>query len=110
MHSVYSMITHASAWLRPYQYQIAMALVATILVIYGNAINRRVKLMIKNQWFIIRFPVVVLVCTFGYGALTVLATDLLARLLACMGAVALVLIVFLSFVLLGFLASRERQI
>ena len=69
-------------WFRPYQYQTAMAIIATLLVVFGNDINRAIKKLIAKQHIIIRIIVFVLVCAFGYGLLTVWLTGLLSLQLA----------------------------
>ena len=97
-------------WLRPYSSDLALALVASILVIGGNDINRLIKKQFKNAHIILRTLIFVLVCTFGYGALTVVLTRMLQVQLAALTAVNLALVVVAAFVLLGLWAQRKNQI
>ncbi len=97
-------------WFRPYQYQAALAIIATLLVIFGNDINGAVKRLIGRQHFIIRTLAFVLVCAFGYGLLTVWLTSLLAQQLANIPTVYVVPVVFFIFVALGAYMQKQRHI
>jgi len=97
-------------WFRPYQYQSALAIIATLLVIFGNDINSAIKKLIAKQHFIVRTLAFVLVCAFGYGLLTVWLTSLLAQQLAKLPNLYLVPAVFSIFFILGMYAQKQRQI
>ncbi|GAA6134512.1 hypothetical protein NBRC116188_13010 [Oceaniserpentilla sp. 4NH20-0058] len=64
-------LLQAGAWLKPYSMQMAVAFVATLLVIYGDAINKTLRVFVKPYPFLIRISAFVVLCTLGYGALTV---------------------------------------
>lgn len=96
--------------LRPYSADIALALIASLLVITGGDINRFIKKQVGNAHFVIRTFIFVVVCTFGYGALTVLLTNLLKVQLASLSSAAFAVVVVSGFVLLGLFAERKRQI
>lgn len=68
---IVDVFTDLGQWFRPYQYQAALAMIATLLVIFGNEINNTVKRLVAKQHFIVRTFVFILVCAFGYGLLTV---------------------------------------
>ncbi len=99
-----------STWLVPYLEQGAMMLVATLMVVYGDVLNRAVKAALKGYHLMLRMTLFMLLCAFGYGALALLATPLLVQgfksLPYAMQGSALVL----SFVLLGYFAERRRYI
>lgn len=97
-------------WFRPYQYQSALAIIATILVIFGNDINSAIKRLVAKQHFIVRTLVFVLVCAFGYGLLTVWLTSILAQQLAKLPNLFLVPVVFVTFFILGMYAQKQRHI
>jgi TctA family transporter len=97
-------------WFRPYQYQSALAIIATVLVIFGSDINRTIKRLVAKQHFIVRTLVFVLVCAFGYGLLTVWLTSLLALQLARLPSAYLVPVVFSVFCVLGMYAQKQRHI
>ena len=95
---------------RGYQYQTAMAIIATLLVIFGNDINNNLKKLVAKQHFIIRSVIFVLVCAFGYGVLTVWLTGLLSTQLSHIPNVYIVPVIFLIFSLLGMYAQKQRHI
>jgi hypothetical protein len=97
-------------WFRPYQYQSALAVIATMLVIFGNDINSAIKKLVVKQHFIVRTLVFVLVCAFGYGLLTIWLTNLLAQQLAKLPNLYLVPVVFTLFFTLGMYAQKQRHI
>jgi hypothetical protein len=97
-------------WIRPYVGEVALAVVASILVIYGEAINDMVKQAFKSWHVIFRVLVFMVVCAFGYGALTVLATQLLRGFLAELSNTQLTIVIAGFFFLVGILAQKKRQI
>lgn len=99
-----------SGWIRPWLWQTAMALVATVLVIYGEDINALARKIFRNQPFLIRLGIFTLICAFGYGALTVLSAKLLAYILGSLNNVLLAPTVILAFIGVGLLAQGKKQI
>ncbi|MGB2741501.1 MAG: DUF3392 domain-containing protein [Cognaticolwellia sp.] len=97
-------------WFRGYQYQTAMAIVATLLVIFGNDINRAVRKLVAKQHFIIRCLTFIAVCAFGYGLLTIWLTGLLAQQLAQVPNSYILPLVVSIFSFLGVYAQRRRHI
>jgi len=99
-----------STYVRPYLAQVAMMVVATLLVLYGNEFNRLVKRNIAHFNFAIRTLIFIVVCTFGYGILisfvTPLLADLLRRIPSAYSGIAVIAIV----IGLGLLAERRRVI
>ncbi len=95
---------------RGYQYQTAMAIIATLLVIFGNDINNSLKKLVAKQHFIIRSVIFILVCAFGYGLLTIWLTGLLSTQLSHIPNVYIVPAIFLIFSLLGIYAQKQRHI
>ena len=95
---------------RPYQYQASLAIVATLLVIFGNQINGFVKKAIAKQHFIIRTLVFVLLCAFGYGLATVFLTQLLNQQLSQLANLYLLPTILAIFILLGAYAQKQRHI
>ncbi|WP_220452544.1 DUF3392 domain-containing protein [Colwellia sp. RSH04] len=103
-------LTDIGQWFRPYQYQTALAIIATLLVLFGNEINKAVKSLVVKQHFLVRTIVFVLVCAFGYGLLTVWLTSLLAAQLAKIPTPYIVPVVFISFFCMGMYAQKQRHI
>jgi len=95
---------------RPYQYQCALAIVATVLVIFGNDINSAIKQLVRKQHFIVRTLVFVLVCAVGYGLVTVWLTELLSQQLAKIPSQYILPLVASIFIALGMYAQKQRHI
>ncbi|MBU2917518.1 DUF3392 domain-containing protein [Psychrosphaera sp. F3M07] len=110
MSFVYDLLTQIGGMLRPYNNDIALALVASLLVITGGDINRYLKRQISSANFVVRTTIFIFVCTFGYGALTVLLTNILKTQLAALSSMYLAITVIGCFIALGVYAERKRQI
>ena len=97
-------------WFRGYQYQTAMAIVATVLVIFGNDINNAVRRLVAKQHFIIRCFTFIVVCAFGYGLLTVWLTRLLSQQLSQVPNSYVLPLIVAIFSVLGVYAQKRRHI
>lgn len=104
------LFTELGQWFRPYQYQAALAIIATLLVVFGNDINSSIKRLVAKQHFIVRTSVFIVICAFGYGLLTVWLTSLLAQQLAKVPSLYLLPVVFIIFFTLGIYAQKQRHI
>jgi cell division protein FtsW (lipid II flippase) len=100
-------LTH---WLSPYYSEIALTLVATLLVIYGDVINKHIKRALNPYHFVIRTAVFVLICAFGYGLLIVWLSPFVKQTLLCIPALYRGLTIVLIFLLMGYLAENRRYI
>lgn len=100
-------LTH---FLRQHLHDIAMSMIATLLVIYGSDINRFIKRLIKKQLFIIRLGIFVLVCAIGYGVATLFLAEALFKMLAAIPRQFLTLSILIIFILLGLTAETRKQI
>ncbi len=110
MNEIKSMIIQLSQWLYPWLGEISMAIMATVLVIYGDTVNRMLKRQIVGWHFILRTLVFILLCTFGYGALLIYATPLLSKTLASIGMIYLGPLVLGIFIFLGTVAEKKNRI
>lgn len=95
---------------RPYIWDVALAMVATCLVVFGDDINRIVRRQVSNLHFILRTCVFILVCAFGYGALTIFLTPVVAKQLTKLSNFWLLWCCLGIFIILGALAQRKRQV
>ena len=95
--------------MRPHNKEIALAMVATLLVIFGDVINRTLRRLVSKQpiWF--RVSAFIALCAFGYGALSVWLTPLLSRFLMAQSSVVYVTTVITSFLIVGILAERFQK-
>lgn len=105
-----TILAELGRFLRPYSADISLAIVASILVISGSDINRFVKKQLGSAHFVVRTLVFVVVCTFGYGALTVVLTQILKVQLAQLSYATFASVVVAIFIALGIWAERRKQI
>lgn len=110
MELFWSTFTELGKLMWPYANDIALALVASLLVILGGDINRLIKKQTAGSHFLLRTLVFILVCTFGYGALTVVLTKLVKVQLASLSAASFALVVIGGFFALGVYAQSKKQI
>jgi Protein of unknown function (DUF3392) len=99
-----------TTFLQQHLHDIATAIIATLLVIFGGDINRFIKRMIKKNHFIVRIGVFVLVCAIGYGIATLYLADFLLKMLAAIPRQFLTLGVAATFIVLGLIAESRKQI
>jgi hypothetical protein len=110
MYEIKSLIIQLSQWLYPWIGEISMAIMATLLVIFGSRINYMIKRQIGRLHFILRTLIFILICTFGYGAALIYLTPMLSQLLASMGMIYLGPLVLGIFIALGSFAERNNHI
>lgn len=103
------LLAYLSSLIRPHLAFVAAALVATLLVIYGNNINRAVWNLVRGAHFLVRTAVFVALCAFGYGALTVFLIPFVIRVLRSAGPYWLAPIVIIIFILVGWLAEKNSR-
>lgn len=96
--------------IRPYLAHVAMMVVATLLVLYGNEFNRVVKRNIAHYNFVIRTLIFIVICAFGYGLLVTAVTPLLADFLRRIPQLYTGISVIAILITLGVLAERRRVI
>ena len=90
--------------------KVSFAVVATLLAIYGQDINRAVRGRIREFNFILRTLVFVFLCAFGYGWLTLIAAPQLTWAFRQIPNRFLPIAIAILFVILGTLAERKRKI
>lgn len=110
MELIYDVLFALADWIRPHSDNIALALIATLLVVYGDDINQMVKKQLRPYPYLIRLVGFVILCAFGYGALTVYATPVIESLISRIPALYLAPATVSLFLLVGLLAERRRQI
>lgn len=104
------LVERLSQFMRNYLREISVALIATVLALYGGYINEAVKSLLKSYHFIVRFMVFVLLCAFGYGALSIYAAKFVRLLLAQLSNLWLAPVIVASFLIIGLLAEHKRKI
>lgn len=108
MDAVHELLSFSSVWIRGHLSMISTAITATLLVIFGDNINRFVKARVRKYGFPIRIAVFIALCAFGYGALGVLIAPAITALLRFFGDRYLAVSVLGAFLAMGILAERKR--
>lgn len=88
--------------------EIAMIIVATLLMIYGSNINNFVRNAISKFPFVVRVAIFMVLFAFGYGAITAYLVPQFAHLLATLPNIWLPFVVFAIFMLLGILVEKKK--
>ncbi|AWL12214.1 hypothetical protein HMF8227_01741 [Saliniradius amylolyticus] len=99
-----------TGWLSPYYSEIAMTFIATLLVVYGDVVNKHIKRMLTPYPFVFRTLVFVLVCAFGYGAFILFATPFIKQGILLLPSVWRGGVIVAVFLLMGYLAEQRRYI
>lgn len=107
---IYQLLLEWGGVFRPYVRDIALALVATCLVVFGDDLNRFVRRQISSLHFIWRTLIFIALCAFGYGALTIFLTPVVAAQLGKLTNLWLPWVCLTIFIALGMLAQRRRQL
>lgn len=110
MEQIISIFHQVGTWLYPWLNEIATAIVACTLVVFGADINRFLRRKLATRSFVLRTLAFVLVNAFGYGLLIISVSPILARNMASLPAHWLLLVVTLIFFLIGAWAQGNRQV
>lgn len=97
-------------FIQPHLQDASLALVATCLVVYGGKINGVLKSLVSSWPFIFRVSAFILMCTFGYGLLTLWGQPLVYWGISRVDLVYRPLFLLFCFCLLGVLAERKRHL
>ncbi|GAB3372319.1 DUF3392 domain-containing protein [Azotobacter armeniacus] len=96
-----------SRWCRSHLDEIALAVVAALLVLFGPLINAWLQRRVGSLNFVFRALLFILLCALGYGMLIIHATPWLARALAQLNNHLLAPALILVFVGIGVIAERR---
>ena len=101
------LIVTLSRWSRSHLHDIALAIMATLLVLFGPSLNAWVQRSTASMNFLLRTLIFVLLCTIGYGLLLVFATPYMAKGLGYFNNFTLAPMLLLVFFIIGILADRN---
>ncbi len=101
------LIATLSRWSRSHLSDISLAIMATLLVLFGPAINAWVQQRIGSLNFVFRTPLFVLICAVGYGLAMVFVTPWLAKGLGYFNNYTLAPVLLLVFFVIGMIADRS---
>ncbi len=101
------LVVTLSKWSRLHLSDIALAIMATALVLFGPGINTWVRNSIGHLNFVIRTLIFVLVCALGYGLAIIYLTPILVSTFAHLNNYTLAPVLLMVFILIGILADRN---
>ncbi|MFC3608291.1 DUF3392 domain-containing protein [Stutzerimonas tarimensis] len=101
------LIVSLSRWSRGHLYDISLAIMASLLVIFGPAINQWVQRQVGGFNFVFRTLVFILLCAAGYGLAMIYLTPWLMRGLGQFNNYTLSPVLLLVFIVIGVLADRR---
>lgn len=101
------LILTLSKWSRTHLHDIALAIMATALALFGPALISWVRRSISHLNFVIRTLIFVLVCAVGFGFAMIYLTPLLVSAFAHLNNYTLAPVLLMVFVLVGILADRN---
>lgn len=101
------LIVSLSGWCRSHLSDIALAIVACLLVLFGPGINNWIRYSTASMNFVLRTLIFVLVCAVGYGLVIVYASPWLAKALGQLNNYTLSPILILVFCVIGVIADRR---
>ena len=110
MNIIHDLNLQLAQHMNAYLSDIALAIVATCLVIYGNNLNNYIRRIVSSWIFFARILAFILMCTFGYGLLTVWLQPILEMILRYIALPYLPISIISIFSALGILAERKRQL
>lgn len=101
------LLATVSRWSRGYLDEVSLAVMATLLVLFGPALNARLQRLIGNLNFVLRTLLFVLACLLIYGLAIIYLSPLLAQGLGYFNNYSLAPVLLLLFFLIGLLADRS---
>ena len=96
--------------LRPHIDDIAVAMIATALVIFGDHINELLRFLVKRQPLWLRLVAFIALCTLGYGAIAVWLTPVLESFLRGLPGWQMLLLVTAVFIAIALLAQKQKKV
>jgi uncharacterized membrane protein YidH (DUF202 family) len=103
-------LSTVSGAMAPYLTPISVAMVATALSIFSGDIHRQFKRITRGTHFVVRFGLYVLLCAFGFGAVTVIGAAIVRRILHDIDRPLLAPVVVVCFLAIGLLAERKNHV
>lgn len=107
MQWILEQFANLSSWLHPWVFQLSLAIVATLLVLFGQRINKAVKAFVQGAHFLIRSLIFILLCTFGYGLLSVILAKALSQAFFMLPHQWLGIVVIVCLITVGIVTERK---
>ncbi|MBF0675061.1 DUF3392 domain-containing protein [Pseudomonas sp.] len=107
MDIVLDLLVTLSRWSRGHLSEIALTLMATLLVLFGPSLNSWLRRQIGSLNFFLRTLLFMVFCALVYGLGIVFVTPWLVKGLAQLNNYSLAPVLLLAFVMLGIIADRR---
>lgn len=101
------LIVTLSRWCRGHLYDISLAILAALLVLFGPAVNQWLQRKVGTFNFVLRTLAFILVCAIGYGLAIGFLTPWLMKGLGQFNNYTLAPVLLVAFVVIGTLADRR---
>ncbi|MEZ7957154.1 MAG: DUF3392 family protein [Rubritalea sp.] len=102
------LINNLAGFIREHSWTACIAWTASLLVIYGVDLVRLTKKIARSWYFVFRVLFFVVVCGFGYGFLTLSLARFIHSQMVTLNNLWLCISVILAYLLIGFLAEKNR--
>lgn len=110
MDAIISLLAQMGDFFYPWLHQISTALIASTLIAFSGNIMRFVFGIVRANSFFFRTLLFILICGFGFGFLIVFLTPILAKLLATLPAIWLLIVIIASFIAVGCCAQKTHSV
>jgi len=107
MNFLFDLLITCSRFCRAHLSEIALAIMACLLALFGNAFHRWVKWQISSLNFFFRTLLFMLLCVLVYGLAILYLTPWLTQGLSYFGNYSLFPVLLLIFLLIGIVADRS---
>ena len=104
------LLVQLNQWLQPHKGELSVAVVTTLLVIYGDVLNKYIKRQLRPYHFVVRTCLFVIICTFGYSSLVLLLSPLVSAAFQFIAYPYFPLAVIALAITIGVLAEKRRYI
>ncbi|GIU41315.1 membrane protein [Shewanella sairae] len=105
-----ALLNYLGGLFTPWLTEVATAIIACCLVVFGADINRFLRRYLAGRSFLLRTLIFVIVNAFGYGLIIIHLSPLLAQYMAKIPAHWLFVLVVAIFFAIGSWAQRNRQV
>ena len=103
-------LNYLGAFIYPWLTEVATAIVACLLVVFGADINRFLRRYFAGRSFLLRTLIFIIVNAFGYGLIIIHLSPLLAQYMTKVPTHWLFVLVVAVFFFIGSWAQRNRQV
>lgn len=107
MNTVINLVNDFGSWLASYNTYLSIAIVATFLVVFGGDLNSFAKRLFSSFHIVIRV-IGFIVCSIGYGILTIYANSYLEKLIGSLAPIYVIVLVFVAYIFLAIFSNKRN--